>query len=86
MEHGLLTTIFSRPWSENNLSLIHYIEVYPYLDEILFDNFSSGNSQSDVEFKIMKKINFYGKGITLKQKIIMFFVGPTKKEELLNKN
>ena len=78
MEHGLLTTIFSRPWSENNLSLIYYIEVYPYLDQILFVNFSSGKSQSEVEFKIMKKINFYGKGITLKQKI-MFFVGPTKK-------
>ena len=29
---------------DKNLSLMYYIEVYPYLDQVFFVNFSSGKS------------------------------------------
>ena len=38
--------------SEKNLSLVYHIEVYSYLDQILFVNFSSGKESGEVEFKI----------------------------------
>ena len=36
--------IHEKSWSEKNLSLIYYTEVYSYLDQILYLNFSSGKS------------------------------------------
>ena len=52
--------------SEENVSLIYYTEVYSYLDQILFVNFSSARSLDEVEFKksndnnenLWKKHNF----------------------------